>query len=69
MGKDRDELADLQGLGTGRGRGDTSVEDSVPNGEEPEEPAGIPAKLALTLFPFVVVLLFLILEWWIRGRS
>jgi hypothetical protein len=25
-------------------------------------------KLLLTLFPFLVVLLFLLMEWWIRGR-
>jgi hypothetical protein len=34
-----------------------------------EEEAGIWAKLFLTLFPFLLVLLFLLLEWWLRGRS
>ena len=35
----------------------------------PEEGAGIGAKLALTLFPFLLILLSLLLEWWLRGRS
>lgn len=34
-----------------------------------EEESGIWAKLFLTLFPFLLVLLFLLLEWWLRGRS
>ena len=38
-------------------------------GEDVEEAAGIPAKLLLTLFPFLLVLVFLLLEWWLRGRS
>jgi len=36
---------------------------------EGEEDSGIVGKLVLTLFPFVLVLLFLLIEWWIRGRS
>lgn len=38
-------------------------------GDDLEEQAGIRAKLLLTLFPFLLVLLFLLLDWWLRGRS
>lgn len=38
-------------------------------GDGPEEEAGIGGKLALTLFPFLLILLFLLLESWLRGRS
>jgi len=41
-------------------------------GRPPEDkggPAGILEKLALTSFPFLFLLLLLVLEWWIRGRS
>jgi len=31
-------------------------------------PAGGGAKLVLTLFPFAVLLVFLLLEGWLRGR-
>ena len=31
--------------------------------------AGVQAKLALVLFPFVILLLLLFLDWWLRGRS
>jgi len=38
-------------------------------GQEEEVPAGLRVKLVLTVFPFLLVLLFLVVEWWIRGRS
>ncbi len=39
---------------------------------DPEDSDGEVAfwgKLILTAFPFLLVLLFLLLEWWVRGRS
>ncbi len=30
---------------------------------------GIGGRLILTVFPFMVLILLLLLEWWIRGRS
>jgi len=38
-------------------------------GDDHEGEAGIPGKLLLTLFPFLLVLLLLLLDWWLRGRS
>ena len=38
-------------------------------GEGREEEIGSWAKLALTAFPFFLVFLFLLLDWWFRGRS
>lgn len=41
-----------------------------PDGREPTPgEIGFWGKVVLTSFPFLLVLLFLILEWWIRGRS
>lgn len=41
-----------------------------PGEEEPgNEAMGLWGKLILTAFPFLLVLLFLILEWWVRRRS
>ena len=51
--------------GTGETPG--GLQEGGPGNEEEE--AGIWAKLFLTLFPFLLVLLFLLLEWWLRGRS
>lgn len=34
-----------------------------------QDGVGFLEKLVLTAFPFLLVLLFLILEWWLRGRS
>jgi len=34
-----------------------------------EQDASFGMKLVLTLFPFVLVFVFLLAEWWIRGRS
>ena len=30
--------------------------------------AGFWGKIVLTLFPFLLVILFLVLEWWVRSR-
>lgn len=38
-------------------------------GEGREEEVGLWGKLVLTAFPFFLVFLFLLLEWWIRGQS
>lgn len=38
-------------------------------GEGREGEVGLWGKLVLTAFPFLLVFLFLLLEWWIRGRS
>ena len=39
-------------------------------GPDPEDvPASLGGKLLLTIFPFVVALLFFLVEWWLRGRS
>jgi len=37
-------------------------------GQEDGE-ASLRGKLVLTLFPFLLVFLFLLLDWWFRGRS
>jgi hypothetical protein len=42
------------------------MKEQYPDPEETE--AGIGGKLILTLFPFVLVLLFLLVDWLIRGR-
>ena len=39
-------------------------------GEGQEEgEASVRGKLVLTLFPFLLVFFFLLLDWWFRGRS
>jgi hypothetical protein len=43
--------------------------DSTRTEGEEERPAGTLPKLALTLFPFLLLFLGLLLDWWIRGRS
>lgn len=43
--------------------------DSTRAGGEGEEPAGILPKLGLTLFPFLLLFLGLLVDWCIRGRS
>lgn len=41
-----------------------------PGDEEPDtEEVSFWGKVILTAFPFLVVLLFLVLEWWIRRQS
>ena len=42
---------------------------SEQNPEPEETEAGVGAKLILTVFPFALVVLFLLVDWWIRGRS
>ena len=34
-----------------------------------EDGAGRKAKLALVFFPFLILLIPLLLDWWLRGRS
>jgi len=67
-----DETHD-QGSGTpGRSPqepGNGPLASAGPDDPEGEEDSGIVGKLALTLFPFLLILLFLLIEWWIRGRS
>ena len=48
------------------GRGPHEKEEEDPSGESG---MGISGKLVLTLFPFACLLLFLLLDWWFRGRS
>ena len=55
---------------------DSKTSDSPPHGprtgdDEDRDPGdvGLWSKLVLTAFPFAVIFLFLLLEWWIRGRS
>jgi hypothetical protein len=55
--------SDAESPGGARGRRDEG-EDGLK-----EEAASFRAKLVLTLFPFVLILLFLLFEWWLRGRS
>jgi hypothetical protein len=48
------------------GRYPSPMSEQKPDPEETE--AGSGAKLILTLFPFALVFLFLLVDWWIRGR-
>ena len=55
--------------GSEEGTGEETVEDQGTEKELEEGRAGVQAKLALVLFPFVILLLLLFLDWWLRGRS
>jgi len=45
--------------------GDMTAEEQDPQ----EVDASVSMKLVLTLSPFLFIIIFLLIEWWIRGRS
>jgi len=57
------KASDAESPGGPRSRGNEG-EDDVEEGA-----ASFRARLILTLFPFVLILLFLFFEWWLRGQS
>jgi hypothetical protein len=65
----REAGGDLRASGPDRGRSEHPGGGLGQPQEDQAGPAGILEKLALTSFPFLFLLLLLVLEWWIRGRS